>query len=444
MPKLPKNVSSTSESAKSNMTRRKFLGALATVGVAPLLAANFSLKPNHFKKLSQIDIETTDQVMGRMCLIQTHDGGYFLSYQCMSNMGLYKFSAEGKQEWSQILALAPRIKSAFQARDGSLFVLGKKSTPALASAVWGVPQDTPAKETSRYPFLLHMDASGRELPFRVRAPYKTFRGTTIQNMMEAEDGFIFFGSKTATLSEIPGKPLGEWRDVKAPWIFKLDASMRLVWEFNLTSDSNEYVYLKLGQDIDRQPILDEEENLVLSIFVYDLVIIDGVYDTGYTRENHSRLVVMKLDKNGKEIARNSFPNSDTFLLAPIESGYVLAIENKLVTLDHDLVMRSELEIRNQGNFSPFSALPSSREGSFTLFGIESSPSSDVPSAALASMDEKGYINILKTFGRGSGYGDMAPGRTLDEVAILYLPSSGFGIFTGIASSGVALSHYQIK
>jgi hypothetical protein len=428
------------------MTRRRFLAALAAVGASPFMATiGCSSMHRGFEKLSETAIPTTNQVMGGSTLIRTNDGGYFAVIRCMSDVDFCWFDAQGKPLRTIKQDIGSRIYGVMQTRDSSFYVAGRGCADR---SVWGLPKDLPDEELWSFPYLQKLDANGELQPFRINIPYQQVRHAIIRQILDVDDGIVLIGGKAIEKpNEIPDKPFARDVPIEAAWITRIHADGSIAWEYLITEDDNSYVWVDGESNFVLPPVLDVNGNITaffsVTAFTRDK---NGKYDY-HLPLNHGprRILAVKLDQSGKEIARNSFLDNTALCMAYRSGKYSLITghHSSCFTLDDKLQKIKDTPLQGMSDFVPYLALPATQPDELLLFGDNSPPGSDGPHAALASMDASGRVSHLMPLGRGTNAYGMVPGHGSDEVTILYTPSTGVGPMSVAASSGMVLARYRM-
>jgi hypothetical protein len=273
-------------------------------------------------------------------VVATSDGGFFvaggyrkddLGKGDLTRQWYLKISSTPSISW-ETAALSdwvnPRASSVYSYSKGGYWALGgrfakdpeaENKKTVLKSGDW-----VKAYIANKYDVVLPLDKNGASLP--TIAASEVGKSNNVSCGAETPDGFVFVGWRS-------GSPPETWHDA-IPLIEKVDKAGKLTWLRDFPQDATQYIDVsdQIGQRTCTAPIVDADGSITFGLNLRVLPIThssdEWVKAVSSPATNHKGLLVVRLDANGKELARVRHDNAtDGFLLTDAH-GFLL-VERKV-------------------------------------------------------------------------------------------------------------------
>ena len=378
-------------------------------------------------------------------VVKANDGGYVITVNG-SFSNVIKVNKDGILQWEQILKGNDKGSSmdgndiVAYGNDGFLLV-GETDSHDLLGHAWDEKESK--RNTVRYEFSPYAALLSKIQTDGTIAWQKTYAGlqarannNSAHYVLPVKDGFIIFGVKTLLLPESP--LLGKWNHATVPWIFKVNMNGEIQWEREFQKIDDKLVKVGIST-VFSKPCIDAEENIFFAFLFSDIGL--DADETGrmildpFGQGMNERILMMKIDGAGKEIARYQLPkgfeSTSIPVLLPSEAGFDVFVtaqydETKRTyigfyhyRLDDQLKQIAQQYVAEE-KFRPIAALADGDKG-FHLFGNSVAPGHDDGEgrAELVYMRTDGTLQHEMTFSRGAQPIGIVDGHGLNEVVIYY-------------------------
>lgn len=366
-------------------------------------------------------------------LVRTRDGGYAFSGRSLfSQAWVVKTNSNGGKEWEAYISGSFRSEQdahvVIVVPDGGLLLGGKSNSHDLVPGNWGRDgrQDWPYayRKTPTVAFIARFDRSGRLVWRKAYGRLGNVRSSADFSCGKVvDDGFVMVGTRFIEVP-VPATMVPYYPYLKVLWVVKLSRNGDIVWQKLVKQDGDDL----LSPTIEvycTTPITDSAGRVTFAA-----TLQKRTPGGPYVKYPHHLALVISFNRKGEEVARRRIDDAVNVQLRATANGFVV-LDNpphaapggiRRTELDRKLGVISQSETKFKDfMFWLAGASPLGEEG-FYIAGRYVVPPHERGKPAVATLDGKGRLENLKTFGLlFSDWGEVraiSPGDNEDEIVLL--------------------------
>ncbi len=375
-------------------------------------------------------------------MIRTSDGGYAVAGYgsvelvpggtgAKTGFWTVKLDRDGDVLWQRAFAAEPPKRdeqgsALTETRDGGLLVAGETNSDSLAGRPLGRTSDAESPSTSRIGFAIKYSGDGKLLWKKALGSIEAKPSNWFYAVAAVETGYVLVGTTKASYND-PTSPSGR----NAAWtlrIVKLNESGDVVWD-RLIPDGE---FSIREESISRKIVATTDGGFLVAVGPADdryrnARRMNIVSDTGEVVGDAAfqRIVVFKLDREGRVVKRSDFPAATEHLaFGANANGIIVAGYGVLLWyafFDNNLNLKWKKAVTRAMRIDSFHPAP---DGGFYGAGSTSQ-------LAIAHINPSGELRQQTIFGMPGGTEgvDIAPGNRPDEFVVLWrrIPRTVAGI-----------------